>query len=345
MGDRAPFVLLAPSYGNPKTVKRYRDTIEGSIDFTQPRYAELLTPEQLTDLQALHPSGSAHFWGAIATHNKTMDSLRTGDVVVFTGGKKVRAAGEIGHLFRNEPFADLMWDQYAEAKSFVNVYTVRNVQEIDRPYEDLWSLEGFNHGDNIMGQRLIADGRAERILSAFGIGTSWAEESLSAQLEAVRRSLEGGSRVVEVEHAHVDVVRHRVTEREAEYERVESLLVRDFQARHPAHRYTSFVTPSGKRADLYRAEGDRVEVIEAKSLATHEMVRQAAAQLLDYAVDSPKPVTVLTALFPAEPSHDSIAYLNRLGIDCVFRTEEGFPRKPASEVRRRYMLPVWRGNG
>ena len=104
----------------------------------------------------------------------------------------------------------------------------------------------------------------------------------------------------------------------------------------------SFVTPSGKRADLYYRDDADVVVIEAKSLATHGKVREAVAQLLDYAVDSPEPVTRLVALFPERPGTDGVGLLHRLGIDCVYRTTDDlFATEHAPDERRRHMRLVW----
>lgn len=336
--------MLAPSYGNRHSQRHYHDTILGTVDFESSEHQRLLSESQLEGLRSLHPTGNAHFWGAIAKHNKAMDKMRTGDVVVFTGGKRIKAAGEIGFLFRNQAFADLLWKKSSAEDSFVNVYSVFNIQQIERPISDLWKLDGFTHGDYIAGQRPVTDDRVRDVLREFRIGTSFAEAMLDAEIRAVGQALENGSRVVPVEVAHTDTVWHQVAARTVEYERVESLLVRHYQAFRADDKLTSFVTLNGKRADLYREDGDEVEIIEAKSLPNHEKVREAVAQLLDYSAHSPRPVTRLSALFPLRPASDSVEYLHRLGIDCIFRINTGsFERVDADDERRDYLRRVWRG--
>lgn len=345
MGDdrTQPYVLLAPCYGNPKTRDRYHRTIEAGIHFESKEYRDLLEPDELAALLTLHPSGTTHFWGAIATHNRMMDRLHTGDIVVFTGDNKVKAAGEIGHLFRNQALADLMWDQFDSGRSFINIYSVRNVQVIERSRREVWRQLGFDEGDNVAGQRLVTDERAPRILTELQIVTSATEARIGAELTAVSQALAVGSRVIPVEGIHTDVVSQHVAERNAQYERVESQLLSHYQHFHPDVMFTSFRTHNGKRADLYRVDGNDVEIVEAKSLADHEKVREAAAQLLDYSAQSPHPVTRLSALFPMRPAQYGIDYLHRLGIDCVFRSDNGtFVRDAAEDERRRYLLPVWR---
>ena len=49
-----------------------------------------LTPSQLADLMTMHPSGQARFWGAVSSHDSRMDTLATGDIVLFTGKKWLR---------------------------------------------------------------------------------------------------------------------------------------------------------------------------------------------------------------------------------------------------------------
>lgn len=345
MGDERtrPYVLLAPCYGNAKTRRRYHKTIEASIDFESNEYRKLLQAPELAALRGLHPSGTAHFWGAIATHDRMMDRLRTGDVVVFTGDNKVKAAGEVGYLFRNQPLADRMWDQFDSGRSFVNVYSVRNIRVIERPRREVWRRLGFDEGDNVAGQRLVTDERVERILTELRIAIGVTEARISAELAAVSQALTTGSYVIPVENFHVDVVSQHVAERNAQYERVESQLISHYRHFHTNVVFTSFRTHNGKRADLYRVEQDEVEIVEAKSLANHEKVREAAAQLLDYSAQSPQPVTRLSALFPLRPAQYGIDYLHRLGIDCIYRSADGsFVHDAALDTRRAYMHPVWR---
>ncbi|MFI9812405.1 hypothetical protein [Saccharothrix variisporea] len=338
-----PLVLLAPSYGNPRTIKRFQETIENEVEFASARLGHLLEPAHLDGLRALHPSGFARFWGATAKHDADMDRLTIGDIVVLVGGKKVRAAGEIGFRFRNPAFADELWDQYEDGQSFVNVYTVTNLQWIDRPIEDLWAVDGFRPKDFVYGQRLLQDERAGRVLRAFGVRYSLAEATLEARLNEASRVL-GGSKVIPVENTGTSPVVQRITARVIAAERVEAQLVQRYRAFHSASGFTSFRTPAGHRADLYLEEDGWVEIVEAKSLADHDKVREAAAQLLDYAAQSPKPVTRLTALFPERPADGSVRYLHRLGIDCVHHRPDGlFVREDADDVRRQHMLPVWHG--
>ncbi|MEU4448873.1 hypothetical protein AB0K14_31280 [Actinosynnema sp. NPDC050801] len=193
--------LLAPCYGNPDTRKRFHETIAGAIPFSREPYRSLLAGADLARLEELHPSGEAHFWGAIPLHDKPMERLRSGGVVLFVGEKKIKAVGEVGHLFRNNPLADLLWNQHANSSSFTNVYSVLNVRLTDYPVTDLWSIEGFTTGDYVYGQRIVDEPRSSRLISAFGISPSTVEAEADARLNATADLVGLGSRVVPVERS------------------------------------------------------------------------------------------------------------------------------------------------
>jgi hypothetical protein len=100
-------------------------------------------------------------------------------------------------------------------------------------------------------------------------------------------------------------------------------------------------TPAGI-ADLHLTGPDGTEIIEAKRSSDHRFVREALAQLLDYAPHSPLPADRLATLLPVRPADADIALLHRYGIDCLFRTTPGaFQRSPAPAAAREYMQKRW----
>lgn len=334
-----PKILIAPCYGNPKSRRRFDTTITQPVDFATGPAVSCLTAADRTALDKLHPEGKAHFWGATGTHARMMAGLGAGDVVLFTGDNKVKAIGEVGHVFQNVPFADVLWRFSDDDASFAFAYSVTNIRHVERPKSDLLSLTGFNPADPLTGQRFVRAELVPAVMAAFDIHSEAVERRLLAGLAT--RLAEGRSRVVDPERHHTDSFATSSAAKVDLAHRVESGLVLKYRGQ--CARLRSFVTASGRRADLYREEGDEVEVIEAKSLSTREKVREAVAQLLDYAVHSPKPVTRLSGLFPMAPDQESLDFMARLGIDCVFDDGAGFTRVKAPESRRSYMLPVWRG--
>jgi hypothetical protein len=271
-----------------------------------------------------------------------MARIGIGDVVLLTGTNKIKAVGEIGYLCRNEAFADKLWERDEHGDSFVHVYTVANVRYVERPKEDLLSLPGFSSKDPLAGQRLVKAECVPDILRVFDIPTPLLEAERETEFAErfVRHAL---CRMTDVERRHIhsfmvtrggDVTTAR---------RVESALVAEYQYQCYPERFRGFQN-DGMRVDLYRENGDEVELIEAKSLATTQKVREAVGQLLDYAPHSPRPVTRLTALFPERPTESSVRFLHRLGVDCVYLCEDVFVREAAQAVQREYMLRVWRAD-
>ncbi len=53
-----------------------------------------------------------------------MATLRTGEIVLFTGQKLVWAVEKVGYSFRNAAFADTLWHPHCERGSYRNVYSL-----------------------------------------------------------------------------------------------------------------------------------------------------------------------------------------------------------------------------
>ncbi|WP_424186844.1 hypothetical protein ACOBQX_03150 [Actinokineospora sp. G85] len=160
----ARHVLIQPSFGNHHARRHWADTLDQLVDYREPRFAGVLTDDQAAALDAQHPSGRAHFWGATDKHDKRADLLVAGDVVLLTGRKHVLAVGEVGHAFRNPDFARALWRPDPTRCLWSNVYSFRALSRPHIPYERVWALPGFNPGDNFMGLRLLSPEKASTIL-------------------------------------------------------------------------------------------------------------------------------------------------------------------------------------
>lgn len=156
-------VFIQPSYGTREARRHWADTLDALARFRD--HAELLDPADLARLDALHPGGRARFWGATAKHDKRMDTVTTGDVVLLTGQKHVLAIGEVGHAFRNPAFARRLWDPAPGTCLWSNVYSLRRYWPLRMPYEEIWALPGFNPGDNFMGLRFLDAEKAAVVLA------------------------------------------------------------------------------------------------------------------------------------------------------------------------------------
>lgn len=158
-------VFIQPSYGTVEARRHWAATLERAVAFRAAEYADVLDPADLARLGALHPGGRAQFWGATAKHDKRMDTVDTGDVVLLTGQKHVLAIGEVGHCMRDPAFARCLWNPDPARCLWSNVYSLRRFWLVRMPYEEIWALPGFNAGDNFMGLRFLDEAKAAVVLA------------------------------------------------------------------------------------------------------------------------------------------------------------------------------------
>ncbi|WP_242904627.1 hypothetical protein [Actinomadura terrae] len=250
-----------------------------------------------------------------------MARVRSGDVVLFTGQKKVCAIGEVGVLLENAAFADTLWTP-GEGGSWNHIYSLLSFQPTEIPYEEIWALPGFNAGDNFMGLRILDAGKAEAVLQGLGIAPSSDLQHELAQEDAVAQALAHGTQVVDLEKVHTAQASYRTAGRQILVRRAEALLVREYVESLEACETGRLRTPVGI-TDIHITGPGGTEIVEAKSGSGHRYVRDALGQLLDYAPHSPQPADRLAGLFPERPDEVSVMLLHRYGVNCVYRQAPG----------------------
>ncbi|MFI6411622.1 hypothetical protein [Streptomyces sp. NPDC050585] len=328
-------VLVSPSYGSAEARRHWRDTLDQEVDFQAPDLRSRLTGDEAAELDRLHPEGRARFWGARPTHDKKMATVVSGDVVLFTGEKQVRAIGEVGVIFRNAEFAAALWPPRDGAEGWHTVYSLTAFERTDIPYGELNGVIGYNSNHTYPGQLLLTGDRARAVCDAFLISPRRVPRPRDAD-PAVRAVRVAAAEELRATHLAYDRPGARQFVR-----RREGALVRAYREALGLAEGKRYYCPSGI-TDLY-VEAPVAELVEAKGGTTRTHVRQALAQLLDYAPHCPTPDARLTALFPAPLDHTDTAYLHRYGIDCVYQTAEGtFERLPAPEESRRAMTALIR---
>ncbi|WP_405976511.1 hypothetical protein OG496_55095 [Streptomyces sp. NBC_00988] len=340
-GFSVPLVVIQPSYGNPAARRHWRDTLDTVVDFTTHPRASLLTSAERKQLETFHPSGCARFWGATSKQDRKMQRFSPGDIVLFTGQNYVRGIGEIGALFRNAPFADSMWSADADNGSWHNVYSLLSFTPTEIPYQEIWALPGFNTGDNFMGLRILDAEKAATILDGLGIEAQATAGDHPGVQEPIARALRTHTDIVDGEALHTPSTRYRLTEHELVVHRTEAFLVQEYTAFLGITAPKRLRTPAGI-TDVHVELTHGSEIVEAKRASSRRFVREALAQLLDYAPHTPEPAVRLTALFPLRPADHDLALLHRYGIDCVYRTHpRTFEREPAPHQARASMMVLW----
>ncbi|MBH1935820.1 hypothetical protein I5Q34_16350 [Streptomyces sp. AV19] len=334
-------MAIQPSFGNPAAKRHWHDTLDQEVPFVSEPHTPALTEAERSLLLQAHPSGHARFWGATAVQDKNMDRLRTGDVVLFTGGKQVRGIGEIGITLRNAGFADTMWTPDPNKGSWHNVYSLLSFQPTEIPYAEIWALPSFNTGDNFMGLRILEGEKADEILQGLGIDTfSSAQQEIARDIE-VATAIAKGTQIVPIEGLHTTTATYHRDARQIHVNRAEALLQTEYIDTLNGLITERLRTPAGV-TDIHVTGPDGTEIIEAKRSADHGYVRAALAQLLDYAPHSPQPADRLSGLFPSRPADPDIALLHRYGIDCLYRSAPGvFERVEAPTAVREHMRQVW----
>ncbi len=316
-------VIQPPGFNDPVGRKNWKRTIDGEIGFDAPPYSLALSPDETGRLLAMHPGGRARFWGSVGAQDGKYDRLAAGDIVLFTGDKHVQAVGQVGVILRNAKFGDLLWDPDPDKGSWRNIYSLQGLDRVRIPYEEIWELPGFSHGDNFMGMRILNPEKARAVTEGLRIQTADADPGPTVE-EAARLALLAAStgRITAAEAFSTDRTSYQRPAGTVYVQRAESLLITAFRDSLPGDPGITLRTPTGL-ADFYDPEPGGALLVEAKSSARHAYVRQALSQLLDYARFAPEPVLRLAALFPQCPEPQGTALLHHYGIDCIYLDKDG----------------------
>ncbi|MFD5031422.1 hypothetical protein ACFWM0_13550 [Streptomyces sp. NPDC058405] len=330
-------LLVSPAFGSAESRRHWEDTLDRTVPFTEAQYADKLTADQLRRLNELHPDGRSRFWGATSGHDGKMADVTTGDVVLFTGKNHVRAVGEVGAIFRNSSFADVMWPPKDGGESWHTVYSLRQFAPAEIPYATLSELLGYKPNFQYPGQLVLSGERARAGIDGLLITTSTALEEAGAETPP------GVVREMPVERQHT---RSTTVERAAQqllFNRDESALVIEFCGSLTGVTVNRFSSAAGI-CDIYLNGPGGRELIEAKGRVERGYVREALAQLLDYVRYAPDPVGRLAGLFPQPLAPKERDLLHHYGIDVIHRVAPGaFERLPAPDGARERVRGLWEG--
>lgn len=340
----------------PAGRRNWQNTIERPVDFRAGPVADALVDGERAELERLHPDGHAQFWGTHSYYSSRVERLATGDAVIFTGNSRVLAVGRIGLLTDNAKLADALWPRHPQHGSYRHVYSLAPLEFVEIPYADFRARGGFGPADDFRGLRVIVDARADELLAEFAEipppveapplslverevreiqHYDDADAALAGELSWVRQ-LRLEIRSVGDAHARgrAGLTMHRG----------ENLLVHDYVETLPAgSRACRYETSAGVTDLNVQYDGGRRELVEAKSSTSRTHVRQALAQLLDYAPAlGPERPDSLAVLLPSRPGDSAIDLLHRYGVDCIYRETDGtYTRLVADAERRVAVVALW----
>lgn len=328
------------SPANAEAREHWRATIETPVDFRTGAVGASLTDGDRRALERAHPDGRARFWGTYGRHGSIVRRLAPGDLVVFTGAGQVTGVGRAAFTTQNASLGDALWRNRPREGSYLHVYSVERFVHAAAP------LAGLRDAGVAWFQTpsYIDDHRAATIIANYSdliAPLLEGEAAPEALLRAAQEYQDADALVAAdlswVREMPIEVVtagNATVSSRPATtLHRGENLLVHDYISRLPrAARVRRLRTAVGV-TDIDVWIGGQHELVEAKSSAARHHVREALAQLLDYAAAmASDPPDVLTALFPHRPDGSAVALLHRYGVDCVFRGGDGaYVRLPAPQ--------------
>lgn len=183
-------LLIQPS-GGQEAQAHYENTVRNAVVFAD--HVEALGPAQLAELVGLFPEGSCAMWGLVPGKNDgnrdKWDRIQPGDVVAFTGKKRVFATAIVKSKFRNQTLARQLWSEDEAGATWEYMYSLEDVTEVDVPYSKFNELLGDNPNNNHMGFRIVADDKAADFKTFIG-QHAFIPQPTSEQIVSAIRSLD-----------------------------------------------------------------------------------------------------------------------------------------------------------
>lgn len=228
-----------------------------------------------------------------------------------------------------------MWPPKPGGESWHTVYSLRQFVSAEITYDTLNALLGYKANFAYPGQLVLSGERAQAGIDGLLVTTRTAQE------EAGAAAPPGPARELPLEQQHT---RSTTIERAAQqslFNRDESALVIEFCRTLTDTTATRRSSTAGICDILLVGPGGR-ELVEAKSRIERGYVREALAQLLDYARYIPERIDRLSALFPHPLKATERDLLHHYGIDIIQRVAPStFERVPAPTEARELMRELW----
>jgi hypothetical protein len=160
-------IALQPAARNDREVARhFRDTIDTRVRVAD--HAEVIEPRVLDALNAIHPDGTAQFWGVTPGVNEVnvgkWEKLVPGDAVFFYGQKKIYLTGHIALPFRNAVLADRLWGRNEDGLTWELMFALVNLRDVAIPIEEIRKALGWGDKAFIQGFAVREGEQAENMV-------------------------------------------------------------------------------------------------------------------------------------------------------------------------------------
>ncbi|WP_109001261.1 hypothetical protein [Streptomyces rishiriensis] len=142
------------SLKRPAVREHYEDTILQPVDLAS--HADLFDPMVLQTLSDLFPAGEAQLWGVTpgigGANLPQIRKMQAGDVVFFSGNKRLYLVGTVALAWHNPALAQRLWgvDDRTE-QTWEYMYALTSVRGINFPMEEIRSLLSWKPNRNIQG--------------------------------------------------------------------------------------------------------------------------------------------------------------------------------------------------
>jgi hypothetical protein len=165
----AQVVLQPASTGLP--AECFQATVETPVRLS--RVLPLLTVADAARIAELHPSGEASVWGVKPGRDSgnipRWERIKPGDIVLFSGNRRIFASAAVTAKARSREAADELWVQRNEKDKSEFLFFLEDVRREDITHASLMHIAGFKPGYLVNRFNVLNTDRSERIFTAFDL--------------------------------------------------------------------------------------------------------------------------------------------------------------------------------
>ncbi|MCX5009156.1 hypothetical protein OHB05_42320 [Streptomyces sp. NBC_00638] len=142
-------------------------------------YRSLFDPSTLTDLHDLFPDGQAQLWGVTPGVNDAnlpqIRKMRAGDIVFFSGDRRVYLVGTVARTWHNRELAQELWgvDERTQ-QTWEYMYALSAVRGVNVPMDEVRSVLGWVPNRNIQGFVALNEPDGELLVDLVGFESAGA---------------------------------------------------------------------------------------------------------------------------------------------------------------------------